>query len=115
MPLKDEFKHITSRVDFFRALDEAVRETNDRLAHEPNHPHLEAILVQLDNIKRWTADGREPTEDERYSTTIGQVLFRELESGPTDEVHRYVEHTREVEGYFQEWPDDAALRRGSSG
>jgi hypothetical protein len=106
----DEFQFIKSRDDFFVTLDRAIEKTNDLLAKSPREPHLEPISLQLDAIKRWTANGREPTEDERKSTTIGVTIVREFDPAPTDEIAEWVDLVKEVEAYFEEWLDDARFQ-----
>ncbi|MGZ3474379.1 MAG: immunity protein Tsi6 family protein [Polyangiales bacterium] len=109
MLIIDQYKYIKSRADFFIALDEAIKQTLDLLKKSPKDPYLDSILTQLDAIKRWTDGGREPTEDERKSLTIGPILVREFEPAQTDELEEWVERVREVSGYFRDWMDDATF------
>ena len=109
MKICDQYRYIKNRADFFASLDEATRCTADLLERSPKDPFVNSILVQLDAIKRWTADGRVPTEHERKSLTVGQILVRELEPPPTDELAAWVNRVREVAAYFSDWLDDATF------
>ena len=102
----DYFQHIKARRDFFPALDQAIQRTHDLLKKAPGDPYLTSILRQLDAMKGWTANGRDPTRAERKSLTIGQILVREFEPAPTDEIEDWTKLVREVKGYFEEWLTD---------
>lgn len=106
MLLIDQYKFLKSRADWFIALDQAFQETLDLLNQGPD-PYLESVLAQLDAMKRWTADGREPTEQERKSMTIGMIMTREFDSPSTDQLYFYKEKVMEVWSYFDDWFDDA--------
>lgn len=108
MLLVDTFRFIKLRDDWYRVLDEAIAETFNLLNRGPD-PYLESILAQLDAMKRWTADGREPTEAERKSMTIPMILTREFGSPSTDEIYNYTEKVKEVWFYFDQWLDDATF------
>lgn len=108
MLLVDTFQYIKKRDDWFRALDEAIDKTFDLLSRTPD-PYLESILAQLDAMKRWTADGREPTEAERKKMTIPKIITREFGSPATDELYDYTEKVKEVWFYFDQWLDDATF------
>jgi hypothetical protein len=76
---------IRSRADFFRVLDEALKGILDRLTKVPNLGAYQIIENELDAMKRWTANGRTPTQDERDRVDIGVITIRELEPAGTDE------------------------------
>jgi hypothetical protein len=101
-------KHINSRADFFRVLDEAIDMTHERLGRGLWSP-LQSIGAQLEAIKKWTDGGREPTVDERKLVDIGLVVARELEPAADVEEQRYNERLYEIQGYFGEWLSDAQL------
>lgn len=110
MPLLiDEFKYIKSRRDFFVALDEALKRTRALLALSPVDPNLASVLKQLEAIMNWTANGREPTKQERESLTVGRILVREFEPAQTDEIESWMKIVGEVVGYFDDWLDDVTF------
>ena len=78
---------IRSRKDFQAALAEAIGVVAELVRAAPRfEPYLE-IEMQLDAMRRWTADGREPLPDERKSVTIGLVIIRELDPQPDAETY----------------------------
>jgi hypothetical protein len=97
---------IQSRADFHRVLSVAVRQLSDRMRKTPRFAPYENIELQLDAMRRWTADGRTPTEDERQSIDIGLIAVRELEPADTDEDEEFITNLHELNFYFENWPDD---------
>ena len=95
-----------SRAGFFDALDRAIVDSR-QLVGAPPFPPLESIIVQLQYMKLWTANGREPTREERRSITIGRIVVRELEPAATDELYAYGELIHELSFYFKLWWSDA--------
>jgi hypothetical protein len=70
---------------------------------------MEAIMCQLDAMKRWTANGRNPTRDERRSISINLIVSRELQGVPEDlpnDLYEYLQKLIELSGYFKEWLTD---------
>jgi hypothetical protein len=104
-----EFEHIKSRKDFFVALDEALKRTRELGSIGAPDPSMGSILRQLEAVKGWTANDRQPTLAERKSLTAGRILVREFEPAPTDEIYDWVTLVREVTGYFSDWLDDATF------
>ncbi len=107
--LINEFVHIKSRADFFPTLDRAIALTQALDARSAPDPNVKSILKQLDAVKHWTANGREPSRAERKSLTVGQLFVREFEPAQTDEVEQWIKLVREVTGYFSDWLDDATF------
>ncbi|MEJ7729660.1 MAG: hypothetical protein WKG00_10615 [Polyangiaceae bacterium] len=101
------YGEIDSRADFHRVLDEAIATAKKFLAQAPDDLTVEVIDTQLDAIRRWTAQGRAPTQDERKSLDMGLRAVRELE--PTEDVERYswIQKLYALESYVEDWPDDA--------
>jgi hypothetical protein len=101
-------KHLfPDRAGFLDALDRAIVDTRRLGGAPPGFPPLESILYQLEMIRLWTANGRQPTRDERRSITIGLIVVRELEPAATDELYDYTELIHEISFYFKLWWDDA--------
>ena len=67
---------------------------------------MESIVMQLDAIRRWTDNGRDPTIDERKSITIGMILVRELESAPTVEFEVLKKQLSNLADYVKRWLTD---------
>lgn len=109
MLLIDQYKHIKSRADFFKALDAALRETEALLKQTPDAT-IAAIEKQLRAIEGWTANGREPTKQERWSTNIGLRLSREFANVPDPKIEAWSELCNEVEGYFNAWLEDPVFQ-----
>jgi hypothetical protein len=75
----DQHKHIKSRADFFSAMARAIDESLELLKVAPADGVVTAILRQLETIRAWTDQGREPTQEERWKPRIGLLVMRELE------------------------------------
>jgi hypothetical protein len=97
---------IQSRADFFRILDEALKEVAVRIPKIPGFEPLESIELQLDAMKRWTVNGRVPTEDERHWVDIGVITIRELEPAEDTADASFFTKLHELNYYFENWPDD---------
>jgi len=106
----DQHKRIKSRSDFFQALSEAIQASKDLLGIAPNDGAVTSVLRQLETIHMWTDNGREPTQEERWKPRIGLVLLREFETESDSRVLDWGGLSREVEGYFRHWLDDATYR-----
>jgi hypothetical protein len=97
---------ITSRHDFQLALDEALVKIGELVRHAPKFQPYQEIEIQLDAMKRWTANGREPTEDERKSINIGLTIIRELDPQPDLDMYERQELFKACHHYFRQWPAD---------
>lgn len=106
----DQHKHIKNRADFFRTLEAAIGATMDLLKVAPGDGAVTAILRQLEMIQTWTAEGREPTKEERWKPQIGRIASREFEGVDDPRIDSWVELCREVEGYFCHWLDDSTYQ-----
>jgi hypothetical protein len=100
-------KYIQGRATFFAALDQAIAASRRLGGAPPAFASLEPILNQLEMIKVWTANRRQPTKQERRSITMGITVVRELEPAPTDELFHYTELIHELSFYFKLWWHDA--------
>jgi hypothetical protein len=100
---------IKSREDFFRVLDEALAQILERLKKMPNFDPYQMIENELDAMKRWTAGGRTPTEQEREWVDIGVITIRELEPAETGEDYDFNNLLHELNYYFSNWPDDPGV------
>jgi hypothetical protein len=106
----DQHKYIKNRADFFRIVDLAIDASNDLLKVAPGDGRIMSVLRQLEMIRTWTENGREPTKEERWKPQIGLILMREFETEGDQRVTEWADLCREVEGYFNLWVDDATYR-----
>lgn len=96
---------LTNRSDFFEVLEQTRLEVETLAARSSGHGPMKSIAVQLGEMKRQTAGGRNPTEDERDAITIGLIAVRELEPPSSESMADLIEILHELNGYFREWPD----------
>jgi hypothetical protein len=99
------YGEINSRADFHRALGEATDIVRGILAQSPDDAVMLRIQMELEAMGKWTADGREPSPDERGSIDIGLVAVRELDGepgGPQD----FLDKLYALNSYFEDWPTD---------
>jgi hypothetical protein len=106
------YGEINSKIDYHRVLNEAtifVR-TLERNPHGTSHgtSHaIQRIQKELGAMKRWTANGRTPTDVERYSIDIGLTAVREFD-GATDKLAEFAQRLCALNNYFEAWPTDHA-------
>jgi hypothetical protein len=106
----DQQKHIKNRADFFRALAAAIQGANDLLKVAPGDGSVTSILRQLEMIRTWTENGRQPTKEERWKPKIGLQLSREFDGVSEPRISAWVELTGEVAAYFRHWLDDVTYQ-----
>jgi hypothetical protein len=99
------YGEINSRVDFQRVLREATDFARRVLARTPDNPIMKQILKELDAMKRWSENGRTPTDGERKRINVGLIAAREL-SETTGEVNKFAEKLSSLNNYFEDWPTD---------
>jgi hypothetical protein len=96
---------LTNRADFFEVLKRTRVEVERMVANDPAAGPLQSVAAQLAAMKSQTAQGRNPTEDERDAITIGLIAARELEPPTSEAMGDLIERLHELNGYFREWPD----------
>src|SRR3984957_10625392 len=99
------YGEINSRVGFRRVLREATGFWAPGLGAPPDDPIMKQILKELDAMKRWSENGRTPTEGERKRINVGLIAAREL-SETTGEVNKFAEKLSSLNNYFEDWPTD---------
>ncbi len=102
-----QHRFIQTRDDFLRVLADEVDRARRLEAEVPGLPLFGSLRRQLEAIQQWTADGREPTKDERKSIQMGMLIARELNPAPTDELEDFGGRVQELEFYFKHWRSDA--------
>jgi Tse6 toxin immunity protein Tsi6 len=99
------YGEINSRGDYHRVLSEALDITQRILAKQPNYAVLQRIHTELDAIKKWTENGREPSKSERKSVDVGLIAAREFENAK-GELAALVVKLDGLNNYFEAWPTD---------
>ncbi len=108
MPLN--YSHIQGRADFRPLLDHLAQETRKLLPPKAGDwPAIESIVMQLDAIRRWTDQGRDPSLDERKTITIGKLVVRELQPAPDKDIAVLNQQLMELADYFMRWLTDAEM------
>jgi hypothetical protein len=99
------YGEINSRADFFRVLGEATDLAARLAAQQPGFAVAQVILKQLQAMKGWTENGREPATEERGRISIGVIALREFENaeGPLRELG---DKLSILNNYFDDWPTD---------
>jgi hypothetical protein len=85
-------RYIDDRAAFFRVLDETI--AMDR-----------GFGPELERMKQWTANGRQPTLEERRSVQMTGGLAYNYESMDAD-TQRFADRISELNYYFEWWPSD---------
>lgn len=103
--------HVHSRADFFRVLDEAILETSQKIAANPDWAILEVCMQQLMFMRGTTSGGRKPLFEERTKITLGTMLSREMELPPDMEWYDYKDKLSDLGYYYQLWQTDQGLQK----
>lgn len=108
MPLT--YRHIRGRADFLPLLDHLIQATRKLLPPKAGEwPAIESIVTQLDAIRRWTADKRDPTIAERKSISLGRLVAREFEPAPDQGIALLNEQLLDLADYVKRWLTDQEL------
>jgi hypothetical protein len=99
------YGEIGSRAEYHRVLREATEIARRILAQSPNDGTMKRIHKQLDAMKRWTDNGREPSSSERRNIDVGLLAAREL-SEATGEGAELAQKLCALNNYFEDWPTD---------
>lgn len=100
-----EYGEINSRVAYHRVLGEALDLVQGIMTQRPDDEMMQLIFEELNAMRRWTADGRVPTDEERGSIDVGLVAAREL-SEATGQEGELVKKLFALNNYFEDWPTD---------
>jgi hypothetical protein len=101
------FGEIDSRSAFERVLEEAHTLNRSLLEASPDNPVARRIDVELDAMRRFALDGREPTKSERESIQVGLIAVRELDADRDDASGELARKLHVLNNYFEAWPTDA--------
>jgi hypothetical protein len=86
-------------------LREARTIAGRQLELAPKNPVMQNIVRHLDAMKRWSNDGRDPSERERGNIDVGLVAARELSEAAGD-VAELAQKLSALNNYFEDWPTD---------
>src|ERR1700735_101715 len=101
-----QYGEIDSRLDYHRVLGESLDTVRRLVARAPANSTMLRINKQLEAMKRCTAGGREPTDNERRNIDVGVVAAREL-TETTFEISDLTEKLLILNNYFGAGPTDA--------
>jgi hypothetical protein len=99
------YGEISSKGDFRRVLGEATLISRRILKQRPEYATMQRIQKQLDAMKRWSDNDREPTDGERRNIDVGLVAAREF-SGEAGELGELAQKLFALNNYFEDWPTD---------
>ncbi|MBW2454714.1 MAG: hypothetical protein JRI68_09390 [Deltaproteobacteria bacterium] len=96
---------LTSRDEFHAKLAEMLAEVGRLISERPKNEVLDTIEIQLDAMRRWTADGRTPTKEDRAWPELGPISFTQLDPKQEDlEFSAIKPWLSELHWYFYDWP-----------
>jgi hypothetical protein len=99
------YGEISSREAFHRVLAETTVIVQGILAQRPEDSTMQRLYEELEAMKRWSNDGREPTDGERGSIDVGLIAARELPDAKGVEAD-LVQKLFALNNYFEDWPTD---------
>ena len=99
------YGEINSRTDCHRVLSEALEITQGILVKQPNYAVIQRIHKELDAMKKWIENCREPSTSERKSVDVGLIAAREFENAK-GELAVLVDKLYCLNNYFEAWPTD---------
>lgn len=97
--------YINSRADFAPVVRDALAMVQKQIKENPGFDVFDEIEIQLDSMLRWTADGREPTDDEKSRISIGLLAVRNLEPAQTDEIYAITDRLHSIQYVFRHWAE----------
>jgi hypothetical protein len=97
---------ITSRKELQERIERAVADLAALLGRSPGFTPYEDVERQLRLLERWTAGGREPTDDEREQIRIGLIVVREFDPQPEMWLYDIMQNLHAIQGYVRVWPPD---------
>jgi hypothetical protein len=99
--------YVKTHEDFFKVLSESMALTRKYMEQEPSATVYGDVEIQLDQMIRWTADGGQPTAEERDRIYVGTIAFYQLRSRTDPEKNAYANRLMELTAYFNlDWPAD---------
>jgi hypothetical protein len=98
--------NINNKQDFLKQLETALAECPALIARHSLEDTLRSVQRQLDAIKKWIANDRQPTLEERKSLNVAQRMFREYEMTDEDDIDEFRALVSRIHSYVEFWPTD---------
>lgn len=95
---------INSRDDFFRMLAATTAEIDGLVAREPTYPVWGLLQRQLHAMREWSANGIEPTPEQRERVWIGLAAERELEPPANEAMQDLITRLHLLNDHWRRWP-----------
>ena len=100
-----EYGEINSSAAFHRLLGESIEVVQRLLSKTPGDELMQLIFEELNAMRRWSTNGRVPTDDERGSIDVGLLAARDF-SDAQGEKGELVQMLFALNNYFEDWPSD---------
>jgi hypothetical protein len=100
------YGEIDSRIDFHQVLSDAIDIVRRLVAQNPDDGLMLRIEKELNAMRLWTENGRDPSLSERASIDVGLVAARELAEAE-GQVGELRSKLFALNNYFEDWPTDA--------
>jgi hypothetical protein len=97
---------INNKQDFLKQLETALAECPALIARHPQEDTLRSVQLQLEAIKKWIANDRQPTLEERKSLNMAQRMFREYEMTDEIDISQFRDRISSIHSYVRYWPTD---------
>jgi hypothetical protein len=97
---------INNKQDFLKQLEMALAQCPTLIARHPHEDTLRSVQLQLEAIKKWIANDRQPTLEERKSLNMAQRMFREYEMTDEIDIAQFRRLVSPIHGYVMYWPTD---------
>lgn len=93
-----------SRTEFFAGLASTTAEVDALVAREPAYPVWGLLQRQLHAMAKWSANGTDPTPEQRERVWIGLVAVRELEPARDAKIADLCGRLHELNDWWRRWP-----------
>jgi hypothetical protein len=97
---------INNKQEFLEQFEIALRECPVLIARHPHEATLRSVQLQLNAIKKWIANDRQPTLEERKSLDMAQRMFREYEMTDEIDISQFRDLISGIHSYVKFWPTD---------
>src|SRR5262245_23350004 len=99
---------IKTRDEFLRVLAKTTAEVDALVAREPAYPVWGQLQRQLHAMGQWSANGADPTPEQRGRISIGLIAVRELEPPADAAMQDLVTRLHVLNYAFRHWPPTGA-------
>ncbi len=95
---------INNRAGFFLMLADTTAEVDGLVVREPAYPVWGLLQRQLHAMREWSANGVDPTPEQREMVWIGLAAERELAPAPDEEMEDFITRLHLLNDYWRRWP-----------